>query len=65
MGNGVTFAAYIAVEHLSALGQERRDLAVLAHTLPPISSVDGVLGLDFFRDRRLLIDFRLGLVLVD
>jgi predicted aspartyl protease len=65
MGSGVAFAPYIEISRLATLGQERRDFLVLAHTLPPTSSVDGVLGLDFLRGQRLLIDFRLGLVLLD
>ena len=65
MGNGITFAPYVSVVRIAALGQERRDFSVIAHTLPSTSSVDGVLGLDFLRNQRLLIDFRLGLVLLD
>lgn len=34
----------------------------LAHTLPPSAGVDGLLGLDFFRDHLLSIDFQRGQV---
>jgi hypothetical protein len=33
---------------------------MVCHTLPPSASIDGLLGLDFLRDRRLTIDFRTG-----
>jgi predicted aspartyl protease len=59
-GSGVEFAPRIVVRRVSAVGQERLGLPVLAHTLPPSASVDGLLGLDFFRGLSLVIDFRAG-----
>lgn len=59
-GSGVEFAPRVIVSKLKVLGQERADFNILAHTLPPSTAVAGLLGLDFFRDRRLLIDFRTG-----
>ena len=41
------------------------DFPIVCHTLPPSAAVDGVLGLDFFRGTRLVLDFRKGLVTVD
>lgn len=64
-GSGLEFAPRIVVEKIEALGQERRNFPVLCHTLPPSATVDGVLGLDFFRGRRLMVDFRTGLVTVE
>ena len=43
-----------------ALGQERTNFPVLGHTLPPSTSIDGVLGLDFVRGQTLTVDFRTG-----
>ena len=40
-------------------------LTIVAHTLPAGASVDGLLGLDFFRKTRLKIDFRKYLVKLD
>jgi len=40
------------------------DFPVLGHTSPPSAGVDGLIGLDFFRDRNLLIDFRAGQITV-
>ena len=59
-GSGVEFAPRIVLQRVSALGQERLDFPVLGHTLPPSASVDGLLGLDFFRGLDLAIDFRAG-----
>jgi hypothetical protein len=50
----------ILLSKITALGLERQNLSVLAHTLPPSSGVDGLLGLDFFAAKVLKIDFRLG-----
>ena len=59
-GSGVDFAPRIELRRLTALGQERLGFPVLGHTLPPSAGVDGLLGLDFFWGRRLIIDFRIG-----
>ena len=61
-GSGIEFAPLMKLQRVVALGQERVDLPVLAHTLPPTAGIDGLLGLDFLRDRLLEIDFRKGLL---
>ncbi|MBI5529516.1 MAG: retroviral-like aspartic protease family protein [Deltaproteobacteria bacterium] len=63
-GSGVEFAPRVGLKRLFVLGSERRSFRVLAHTLPPSAGVDGLLGLDFFRDRKLGIDFRKGQITV-
>jgi hypothetical protein len=64
-GSGVAFAPRVVIEKVEALERERRNFPVLCHTLPPSATVDGVLGLDFFRGQRLVVDFRTGLVTVE
>jgi len=64
-GSGVEFAALVALQRIVALGQERTDFSILAHTLPPSAGVDGVLGLDFLRGTVLTIDFKKGRLTVD
>jgi predicted aspartyl protease len=59
-GSGVELSALIEIGKLIVLGQERRSFSVLSHKLPATLSVDGVLGLDFLRNRDLRIDFRTG-----
>ncbi|HEY7533399.1 MAG TPA: retropepsin-like aspartic protease [Nitrospiraceae bacterium] len=63
-GSGVEFCPRLAVRRIEALGCTVEDFLVLAHTLPPTSHVDGLLGLDFFRGRQLGVDFRLGTITV-
>ncbi len=59
-GSGIELAPVISLQRIKAVRQERIELPVLAHTLPPTAGIDGLLGLDFLRDRRLVIDFKLG-----
>jgi len=56
-GSGVEFVPRVKLEKIEALGRERTDFPVLCHTLPASASVDGLLGLDFFRGLKLNIDF--------
>ena len=46
------------VSSIEALGERRDRFRVLSYNLPAATGVVGLLGLDFFRDRRLVIDFR-------
>jgi len=52
--------AQIVLERIVALGQTKSRFAVLGHTLPPSTGVDGLLGLDFLRGQVVRIDFRKG-----
>lgn len=61
-GSNVEFVPHIVVDKIKALGQERSDFPILGHTLPPSAGVDGLLGLDFLRDLKLIIDFRAGVI---
>jgi predicted aspartyl protease len=58
--NGLQDVPMLRVDRLAALGSERHRFPLLCHTVPRASGVDGLLGLDFFRNRRLTIDFRAG-----
>ena len=59
-GSGVEYAPRVTLSRIRGLDQERPDFPVLGHTLPPSAGVDGLIGLDFFRDRNLAVDFRTG-----
>lgn len=61
-GSGVEYVPQITLHRIEALDTERMDFPVLCHTLPPTAMVDGVLGLDFVRGKRLSIDFADGCV---
>jgi hypothetical protein len=64
-GSGVEFVPRVTVSKIVALGQGRTAFPLLAHTLPPSAAVDGLLGLDFFRNQRLVIDFKSGNIQID
>jgi len=63
--SGVEYAPVLSMERIEALDQVRTDFPILSHTLPPTATIDGLLGLDFFRGRRLILDFREGTIELD
>lgn len=63
-GSGIEFCPRVKIREIEALGRSVADFLILSHTLPPTSQVDGLLGLDFFRGCRLLIDFTRGTITV-
>lgn len=62
MGNGVEVVPRLTLNRLSALGRHRLAFPVLAHSLPPVAAIDGLLGLDFLRGSVLTVDFALGII---
>jgi hypothetical protein len=58
--NGAVFAPQVTIGYVRAFGWQRNNVAILAHHLPPSLHIDGLLGLDFFRDHVLTIDFHQG-----
>jgi predicted aspartyl protease len=63
-GSGVEYAPRLSVSKIDALSQERGNFLIVAHMLPPTASVDGLLGLDFFRGQELNVDFREGIIML-
>jgi len=61
-GGGVEFAPRIAIKKVQIIGRSLENFLMLCHTLPPSATVDGLLGLDFFRGERLILDLRAGIV---
>jgi predicted aspartyl protease len=58
--SGIEFTARIRIKGLKALGHSQSNFPVLAHSLPPNAGIDGLLGLDFFQDKKLTIDLRMN-----
>src|SRR5437764_270171 len=54
----VELAPLIRVQSIQALQREHRNFPLVCHTLPGGVVVDGVLGLDFFRGWKLILDFQ-------
>ena len=61
-GSGIEYARRTTVRSATAIGQRVAHLDVLCHDLPPESGVDGLLGLNFFRQFKLTIRFRKGII---
>ena len=64
-GSGVEFAPRVVIQKIEALEREVRNFPIVCHTLPPSATVDGLLGLDFLRGQRLVVDFRAGTIALD
>ena len=64
-GSGVEFAPEIVLTQIEAFGHKYTNFPILCHIFPPSATVDGVLGLDFLRGKRLELDFRAGLITLD
>lgn len=58
--SGVVSMLPVTVNLLVALGQQRANFVVMSHAIPATVQLDGLLGLDFFRDQVLTIDFPKG-----
>jgi predicted aspartyl protease len=59
-GSTIELVPVVVLTRLTVLGQHRFGFPVIAHALPARSAVDGLLGLDFFRNQSLTVDFRAG-----
>jgi hypothetical protein len=57
---GIERIPKVPVHRVEAIGQKRDSMLVLAGNLPPTAGIDGLLGLDFLRRHRLVVDFRKG-----
>ncbi|MBA7682085.1 hypothetical protein ES703_90431 [subsurface metagenome] len=64
-GSGVEFAPRIVVKKVEALGRSLENFPILCHTLPPSATVDGLLGLDFFRGVCLVVNLREGIITLE
>ena len=49
-----------SIDNIMAIGLTRRNFKVISRSLPAGLGIDGLLGLNFFKDRRLTIDFKLS-----
>lgn len=47
--SGVEYLPVVKIPFVACLGQHARNLPVACHDLPPDSTVEGLLGLDFLR----------------
>ena len=61
-GSGVEYAPRFLISRIRAIGHDRSNFFVLAHTLPPSAGIDGLLGLDFLRGYILNLDLDKGVL---
>jgi len=59
-GSRIEKAQLYKVSSIKALGLTRQNLKVISHKLPLTTYVDGLIGLDFFRNKKLTINFTKG-----
>ncbi len=53
---GAEPAALLRVKSVSVLGEKVTNMRVLCHQLPPTLGLDGILGLNFLKEFRIVID---------
>lgn len=56
-GSGVEYVPVVVIPEFKTFGVRIRNLEVICHNLPPQSPVEGLLGLNFLNQSKLLIDF--------
>jgi len=63
--SGVESCPVVAVKRFEAVGRAVEDFPLISHPLPPTIQLDGLLGLDFLRRKRLVIDFEAAQIVLD
>ena len=60
--NGQIHVPIITVEYIMVLGKHIKNCEVLIHDLPETSRVDGLIGLSFLKNCKIIIDFQKGVL---
>ena len=64
--SGIVTASRLVMSRIVALDRQREGFTVTCHALPAAANVEGLFGLDFYRQqRRLIVDFHAGEVTVE
>ena len=56
--NGIVFAPVITIPSLECFGAQVKHIEVVCHNLPPESPVEGLLGLNFLKAAKVVLDFK-------
>lgn len=56
-GSSTEYVPVITVPKFRALGVEIKNMDIVCHDLPPQSPVEGLLGLNFLKKAKIIIDF--------
>ena len=63
--SGSSKAYRYVIDRISALGVTKRNLKIISHPMPTGSGAHGLLGLDFFENTKLTIDFKTAEIMVE
>ncbi len=63
--SGVEKVPLLIIKSISVFGKKAENVKVVVHDLPAKSYVDGLLGLSFFRNFRICLDFKQGILEID
>ena len=55
--NGIVFVPVIKIPAFKCFGAELKNIEAVCHNLPPESCVEGLLGLNFLKRAKVIIDF--------
>lgn len=58
--SGIEYVPVVTIPKISVLGNEAFNIRAIIHDLPPKSYVEGLLGLSFLKNFKLIIDFTEG-----
>ena len=64
-GSGKESTNIVKIKSIEAIGKTRQNFNVLAYQLPVTTFVEGLLGLDFLRNTRVIVDFLHGNIIVE
>jgi len=64
-GSGIEYVPIITIPKFRAFGIEIKDMEIICHNLPSQSPVEGLLGLDFLKKAKAIIDFSKSIIYVD
>ncbi|MBI3008732.1 MAG: retroviral-like aspartic protease family protein [Candidatus Omnitrophica bacterium] len=60
--NGIVFAPIIRIPSFKCFGIELKNIEVICHNLPPESPVEGLLGLNFLKGAKAILDFSQNII---
>lgn len=60
--NGIVFVPVIKIPSFKCFGVELKNIEAVCHNLPPESCVEGLLGLNFLKGAKVIIDFSKNII---
>lgn len=63
-GSSVEYVSLITIPKIRAFGIEIKNMDVVCHNLPPLGPVEGLLGLNFLKKSKIIIDFSKNIIIL-